>query len=86
MSAPVVARHAFAVFGESCRVVKVLALGRIRVEVVVEVYCVDIVAAHYVFYNFSYELAVFRQAGIEIQLAVVAHEALGVLVVYVSFR
>ena len=60
LAAPVVARHPFAIFSERGIVGKCLALDRIGIEIIVEVYTVDVVASDNIVDNAADEFPVFR--------------------------
>ncbi len=85
-TAPVGQLHAFAVAAEGGAVVKAHALDGIGVEVVVEVYAVDIVAGHDIAHHRGDMVAVGRLAGVEVQSPVVPHRALGMAAGYVPGR
>lgn len=70
MTAPVTSVHAFAVLGVRSIVREVDAFGRIGVEVVVEVYTIDIVAIDDVHDYIGDELTIFGQPGVKVHLVI----------------
>ena len=70
LTAPVTSAHSLTVFGVRGIVRKFVACHRIWVEIVVEVYSIDVIAVDDVHDHFGDELTVFGQSGVEIHLAI----------------
>ena len=79
VASPVVARHAVAVLLIRGIVGDGQAVGRIRIEIIVDVQAVHVVTLHNVHGHTADVVAVLRLAGVEEHQAVVMEEALGML-------
>ena len=84
-AAPVAAVHAATIAGIAFVVGKFVLSG-VRVEIVVHVYGINVVAAHNVAHHIADEFAALGQTRFEVGLTAVAHEPLRVLVIDVVLR
>lgn len=81
MTAPVAAVHPLSIFLIRLAVGEIQSIHRIRIEIVIHMDGVKVVARNQVFDHTLNKTAVFRQAWIEIKFAVVSDETLGMLVI-----
>ena len=86
MTAPVAAVHPLSIFLIRLAVGEIQSIHRIRIEIVIHMDGVKVVARNQVFDHTLNKSAVFRQAWIEIKFAVVSDETLGMLVIDMIFR
>ena len=81
---PLIALHTLPIPGIRRIVGKILAFYRIRVEIVVEMNCIDVIAGHYIVYYGQNVCSRIGQPGVEIEFPVIPDKELWFSIIYMA--